>query len=50
MKFKHGVRQKVASSCVEKVDASDFVCYNGDTALRFELSGHREGFLLGETK
>jgi hypothetical protein len=29
MRVKHGVRQKVVSSCVEKVGASDFVCYNG---------------------
>jgi hypothetical protein len=34
MKFKHGVRQKVASSFVEKVDASDFVYYNGGTVPR----------------
>jgi hypothetical protein len=40
----------LVKKAVEKVDASDFVCYNGDTALRFELSRHREGFLLGETK
>jgi hypothetical protein len=32
---------------MKNVDTSDFVCYNNFTALRFELSSHREGFLLG---
>jgi hypothetical protein len=40
MKFKYGTRRET-----KHLDTSDFVCYNDVTALRFELSSHRGGFL-----
>ena len=48
MKLKYGTRRKVIEHDAV-VDMGWSVCYNSNTALRFELSGHRGGFLIGAT-
>ncbi len=45
MKFQHGTRKLVYHG--RAIDMRTSLCRNGDTALRFELSSHRGGFLLG---
>ncbi len=45
--FSKDCNQGLGVDTEKVIDMSNHVCYNTHTALRFELSSHRGGFLMG---